>query len=140
MGDSYDFERGQIVGVRLVGASVTKNCHIIRCIESYSSEGYVSIHESWQDNITEKEHWVKINIDRMHRRILRIISKNHRTTTAQVTAELNIHLEATVSTKTVRRELHKSNIHGRTAVAKPLITESNVQMPKWWCYDHQTWR
>jgi hypothetical protein len=40
-----------------------------------------------------------------------------------VTAELNIHREDPISTKTVRRELHKSNIHGRAAVAKPLITE-----------------
>jgi hypothetical protein len=36
------------------------------------------------------------------------------------TAELNIHLEDPVSTKTVQRELHKSNIHGRAAIAKPL--------------------
>jgi hypothetical protein len=54
------------------------------------------------------------------------ISKNHRTTAAQVTAELNIHLEDPVSTKTAPRELHKSNIHGRAATAKPLITESNA--------------
>jgi hypothetical protein len=31
----------------------------------------------------------------------RIVSKNHRTTAAQVTAELNIHLEDPVLTKTV---------------------------------------
>jgi transposase len=64
------------------------------------------------------------------RRILRIASKNHRTTAAQVTTELNIHLEDPVSTKTVRREFHKSNIHGRAAIAKPLVTESNAQMRK----------
>jgi hypothetical protein len=40
-----------------------------------------------------------------------------------VTAELNIHIEDLVSTKTARCELHKSNIHGRAAIAKPLITE-----------------
>jgi hypothetical protein len=37
-------------------------------------------------------------------------------------------LEDLVSTKTIRRErreLHKSNIHGRAAIAKSLITESN---------------
>jgi hypothetical protein len=39
-----------------------------------------------------------------------------------VTAELNIHLEDRVSTKAVRRELHKSNIHGRAAVAKPWMS------------------
>jgi hypothetical protein len=42
--------------------------------------------------------------------------------------KLNIHLEDPVSTKTVRCELHKCNIHGRAAIAKPLITESNDQM------------
>jgi hypothetical protein len=60
----------------------------------------------------------------------RIVSKNKTNTAAQVTAELNIHLEYPVSSKTVRLELHKSNIHGRASIAKPLITESNVQMRK----------
>jgi hypothetical protein len=56
---------------------------------------------------------------------LLVVSKNHQATAAQVTAEPNIHLEDLVSTKTVRRELHKSNIHGRATIAKPLITEIN---------------
>jgi hypothetical protein len=56
-----------------------------------------------------------------------------RTTTCSTgdrTAELNIHHADPVSTKTVRRELHKCNIHGTAAIAKPLITESNVQIRK----------
>jgi hypothetical protein len=56
-----------------------------------------------------------------------------------VTAELNIHLEDPASTKTVRRELHKSNIHGGAANTEPLIAESNAQMRKRWCHDHKTW-
>jgi hypothetical protein len=44
---------------------------------------------------------------------------------AQLTAELNIHLEDPVSAKTVQSELHKCSIYGRAA-AKPLITESNA--------------
>jgi hypothetical protein len=47
-----------------------------------------------------------------------------------VTAELNIHLGDPVSAGIVLCELHKSNIHGRAAIAKPLITESNAQMHK----------
>jgi hypothetical protein len=45
----------------------------------------------------------------------------------------------TVSTKTVRRELHKFNNHGIAAIPKPLITESNAQMRKRWCHDHKPW-
>jgi hypothetical protein len=58
----------------------------------------------------------------------RIVLQNQRTTAAHVAAELNIHPEDLVPTKTVRYELHKSNIHGRTAIAKLLITEGNAQM------------
>jgi hypothetical protein len=60
----------------------------------------------------------------------RIVLKNYRTTAAQVTAELNIHLEDPVSEKTVQHELHKSNICGRAAIAKPVFTESNAQIHK----------
>jgi hypothetical protein len=45
-----------------------------------------------------------------------------------VTAELNISLEDPFSTKTIRRELQKSNTHGRAAIAKLLVTENNAQM------------
>jgi hypothetical protein len=65
---------------------------------------------------------VKINIDRKR---LSYIEKdcfekslNH-CSIGDRTAELNIHLEDPVSTKTVRRELHKSIIHGTAAIAKP---------------------
>jgi hypothetical protein len=77
--------------------------------------------------------------ERGSRILRRPVSKNHRTTAAQVTAELNIHLEDPVSTKTAQHELHKPNIHGWAAVAKPLITESNAQLCKQWCHDHKTW-
>jgi hypothetical protein len=57
----------------------------------------------------------------------RVVSKNHRTTAAKVTAEFSVHLEDTVSTKTVQQELHKSNIHSRAAIAKPLSTQNNAK-------------
>ena len=47
-----------------------------------------------------------------------------------MTAELNINLEDLVSPKTVRRELHKSNIHGRAAIAKSLTTENDAKSQK----------
>jgi hypothetical protein len=64
--------------------------------------------------------------------------KNHRTTAAQVTAELNIHLEDPFSAKTALHELHETNIHGKVAIAKPLITKRNAQMRKRWRHGHIT--
>jgi hypothetical protein len=54
-------------------------------------------------------------------------------------AEPNVRLGDLVSTKTVRREIHKSNIQGKAAVTKLPPTESNAQMREHWCYDHETW-
>ncbi|MED6277329.1 hypothetical protein CHARACLAT_012265, partial [Characodon lateralis] len=54
--------------------------------------------------------------------LTQIVSKKHKTMAAQITAELNVHLNSPVSTRTVRRELHRVNIHGRAAIAKPLVT------------------
>jgi hypothetical protein len=56
-----------------------------------------------------------------------------------MTAELGIHPDDPVSTKTMWQELHKSNFCGRTAIAKPLITENNAEQQKRWCDDHKTW-
>jgi hypothetical protein len=82
----------------------------------------------------------KETLTERYRRILRrISSKNHSTTVAQVTAELNIHLEGLISTKPVRFEFHKSNIYGRTAIAKPPISESNAQMVKRCCHECKAW-
>jgi hypothetical protein len=95
------------------------------------------MHESWEDNISEEELWAKVNIEERDLRTLRRnISKNHKLLQHRWTAaELIIYLEDPVSTKTVRRELHKSNIHGMAANATRLITESNAQMR----HDHETW-
>jgi hypothetical protein len=63
-----------------------------------------------------------------HHIFRKIVLKNYTTTAAKVRAELNIHLEDPVSTKTVSHGLHKSNIHERAAITKSLISESNAQM------------
>jgi hypothetical protein len=88
------------------------------------------------------EQWARISIDRKKSSYngKDCFEKSHNyCSTGDRTAELNVHPEDPVSTKTVRLELQKSNIHSRAAVVKPLITESNVQMRERWCYDHKTW-
>jgi hypothetical protein len=69
----------------------------------------------------------------------KIVSENHRTNATKVTAELNTYLEDCVSTNTVQRELHKSTIHCRAAIAKSLIPENSAKRQKRWCDDSKTW-
>jgi hypothetical protein len=68
------------------------------------------------------------------RRILRTVSKNHKTTVAEVTRQQNWRF-IFKTPHPQKRELHKSNIHGRAAIARSLISESNAQMRKRWCHE-----
>jgi transposase len=130
MRDLSDFESGQMAGVRLAGASVIKNATSLGVSRATISEVMSAYTNHGKTTSAKRNSGRKSTLTKRYRCALRIVSKNHITTAAQMTAELNIHLEDSVSTKTVRRELHKSNIHGRTTIAKPLITESNAQMRK----------
>jgi hypothetical protein len=86
----------------------------------HQRRGTVGKNQHWQKEIVV--HW-----EELLRKITELLQ--HRWTAG----ELNIHLEDPVSSQTVRREVHKSNIHGKAATAKPLITESNAQMRKRRC-------
>ena len=44
-----------------------------------------------------------------------------------MTAELNIHFDNPVPTKRFRREINRSNIHGRSAIDKTLITKKTLK-------------
>ena len=94
MGDFLDFQRGQIVGVRLAGASVTKTATSLgvsraavpKVITTYTNHGRMSS--------AKRKSGLKPKLsERVHRTLKRIVSINHRSTAAKVTAELNIHLE-----------------------------------------------
>jgi transposase len=135
MGDLSDFERGQIVGACLAGASVTDIVTLLGASRATVSEVMSTYTNHGKTRAAERNSGWKSTLTERDRRILRrILSKNHTTTAA----ELNILLEDSVSTKTVRRAFHKSSIHGRAVIAKPLITESNAQMRKRWCHDDKT--
>jgi transposase len=128
-----------MVVVCLAGASLTKTAILLGVSRATVSKVMSSYTIHRKTRSAKRNSGRKSTVTGRDYRKLSIISKTHTTTAAQVTAELNIHFEDPISTKTVRRELHKSNIHSRAATAETLITETNDQMCKLWCHDHKTW-
>jgi predicted transcriptional regulator len=101
MRDLSDFERGQIIGARLAGKSVTQTAALLgasratvsKVMSAYTNHGKtISAKRNSRRNSTSTES--------DHLTLRRTVSKSQRTTAAaQVTAELNIHLEDPVSTE-----------------------------------------
>ncbi|GFT94846.1 transposable element Tcb1 transposase [Trichonephila clavipes] len=52
---------------------------------------------------------------------------------------MNTHLLNPVSMRTIQRELHTANIHGRVAIRKPLVSGRNSAKRLQWCRDHLNW-
>ncbi|MBJ5496517.1 hypothetical protein JGG50_25385 [Salmonella enterica subsp. enterica serovar Typhimurium] len=140
MSDLSKFQRGQTVGARLVGASVTTMAQVLgvsRSIASKVMTAYIvhGITSSARHNCGRKTKLTASD----RRPLKRIVTARRKTTATKVTAELNLHLQNTVSTHTVRRELHKQHIHGRAAIAKPLVSQTNMKRRLQWRQEHKTW-
>jgi transposase len=131
MGDLSDFQRGRFVGARLAEASLIKTARFLDVSRAVVSKVMTAYTDHGETSSAERNGRRKPKLSERDCRTLKtIVSKEHRTAAAKLTAELNIHHEDPVSIKTVRRELHKSNIHGRAAIAKHLITENNAKRRK----------
>jgi hypothetical protein len=110
-----------IVGARLTGISVIKTAMLLDVLRATVSKVMLAYTNHGKTTSAKSNSGRKSTLTERDRRTIRgIVSKNHRTTAAQVTTELNIHLEDLFSQK-LPDELHKSNIHGRAAIAKPLL-------------------
>jgi predicted transcriptional regulator len=138
MGNLSEFQRGQIVGARLAGASVIKSATLLGASRAAVSKFTMEYTTHGNTSATKRNSGRKSKPSERDRRTLKRILSNNYSTAAKETAELIIHLEDPVST-TVRRKLHKSNIQGTATIAKPLVNENNARRPKRCSDNHKTW-
>jgi len=140
MGDLSDFQGEQIVGVCLPGTYVTKMVTLLGVFRAAVSTVTTELANHGMTSRAKRNSGQKPRLSVRDGHTLKTnVSKNHRTTAANVQAELNIHFEDHVSTKTVQQQIHKSTIHNTAATATPLVTENNAKIRKRWCDDHNSW-
>jgi transposase len=102
MGDMYNFERGQIVGPLLVGASVAKTVTLVGVSRGTVSQIMFAYKSQRKTISAKRDSGRKSTLTERDCRTLRwTVLKNHVTTAAQVTAELNIHLKDPACIKAV---------------------------------------
>ena len=128
MRDLSDFQRGKIVCVHLVRVSATTMATLLglsraavsKVITAYTNHGKTS---SAKGNSDQKP---KLS-ERVHHTLKRIVCKTHRTTAANMTVELSVHLEDPVSTQAFDESFTNLTLYGRPSVAKLLITGNNAE-------------
>ena len=138
-GDLSDFQRRHIVGVRLAGTSVTKTATLLGVSREAVSKFMTAYTNYGKTSSARSNSGRKPKLSERDRRTLKRIVCKILELLQQRLQHNSIVILKTLSTKTVRRELHKSNIHSRAATAKPLITENNAKWRQIWCDDHKTW-
>ena len=111
------FQRGQIAGVRMAVASVTKTTGVAR---STVSKVMTAFEKEWKTSSVDQNNRRKRKLSYGDRHTLtQIVRKDHKNTALKFTAELNDYLENPAGSKTVRSGLHKAGFHRRPAIRKP---------------------
>jgi transposase len=90
MGDLSDFERGQMIGARLAGASVTKNATLLGVSRATVYKVMSAFINHGKTTSAKRDSGRKSELTQKKCRALRrIVSKSHRTTVVQVTGQQN---------------------------------------------------
>ena len=102
MGDLSDFQRGQIVGALLAGASVTKMATLLGLSRAEVSRVMTASTNHWKTSSAKRNSGREQKRSERDRfRLKRILPINSRTTATKVTAELNIHLKHPLTTVSI---------------------------------------
>jgi predicted transcriptional regulator len=140
MGDLSDFRRGQIIGARLAGVSVTKTATLLGLSGAAVSKVMAVYTNHGKTSSAKRNSGRKPKLSETDRLTLkRTVSKTKRTAAPKVTAELNIHLKTLLPQKQSDESFTDPTSTEQPAIVNSLITENKAKRRKRWRGDQNTW-
>ena len=118
MTDLSDFKRCQTVVACMACTCVTKNTELFSVARSTVSKVMTAFEKEKTSSLKQNSGRKQKLSDRGRQTLMQIVRKDHKNTVPKITAELNDHLENSVSSKIVRKALYKARFRGRAAIKK----------------------
>ena len=103
MGDLTDFQRGKIAGARMTGNTIAETAQLLGISRSTVSKVMAAHKKDSKDSSTTPKSSRSSSLSEI-KTINRINRIDHKTAAGKIRAELNEHLERSVSTKIIRWE------------------------------------
>ncbi|GBM17655.1 hypothetical protein AVEN_202820-1 [Araneus ventricosus] len=126
---------------RRLGTNITEISRPVGC----SRYAVVSIHAKWindGDTSSRRQGVVRLRVikEKGRRRLSRLVKQNRRQTVAQLTAQYNAGLGASVSEHTVQRILLVDmGLCSRRPTCVPLLAKRHRQLRLQWALEHRDW-
>ena len=97
---------------------------------THYSDDVKSVPQSGRPKILDEDNQKKLKV---------VVNKNNRLSADQIKEKFVETSGVEVSTKTIRRNLHKLGIHSRVAAVKPLLSEKQREERLKWCLEKRSW-
>ncbi|GBN01620.1 hypothetical protein AVEN_228816-1 [Araneus ventricosus] len=138
--DLSECDRGKIVMARRLGTSIIEIARQVGC----SRSTVVSIHAKWINDggTSSRRQGVgrpRVIKEKGSRRLPHLVKQNRRQTVAQLTAQYNAGLSASISEHTVQRTLLVMGLCSRRPTRVPLLTKRHYQLRLQWAREHRDW-
>ena len=134
-----EFERGQIIGLRIAGRTHEAIARILKVPKSTVTDTIVR-HFDTNNGSSVKRAGRPLSMNDNDRCTLkRLVKKNNRSSLSEIHNNFQNLKDRKVSQDTIRKSLHQMGIHSRIAVPKPLLTEKQRENRLNWCIERQNW-